>query len=599
MADRMRRWRAVRLMVLTAIAFLGLKLIYFAAIQHRQPESISDNPEGLTIEFTVDRSAALTLENCVSGHWAVTGDTDEIRVNGEDWGAASTGEYQICNQLHLSPTLEVRLPSTAIASYKLEVMVVFADGLHLALSIFLICCAAYVIGMQTLSHRALITIMVCTHLGIVLWYQATTDLSITHSHRWGASLHTLPMADLQHDLWESFLYLHSQPPVFSAFGMGLDFLFGAALPLGMYIAHVMMGMMMCAMSYVTIWHYTKNKTFACFAGLLLALYPAYFFYEALGLYTMLSAFLVMTATICLVMYQRSAKSRYLYYFILMANLLILTRSVYHILILVPLLILVYLIARRDVKRVVICSLLICLLSVGWYGKNLFVHKSFSASSWMGMSLWKVARDNYRADELFDLYEQGVLTDRLVIWSLTFQKPSAYSGFTPIDNDIRVLSGDNSNNAVYPEINRLYLDNAMRLIRHDVGRYINGALRTYGYYSCPSSTWDALFKNRATLPASHQALSIRLVHMQSAAKRFAQLVNMSWDNYGVCSNLYFIMPLLTLGYPLLFVARCRGRWRCWKRRIRVEGALIYIWGAVAYLPIITSLWKPPKTLVSNS
>ena len=136
MADRMRRWRAVRLMVLTAIAFLGLKLIYFGVIQRHEPESISDNPEGLTIEFTVDRSAALTLENCLSGHWAVTGDTDEIRINGGDWGAASTGEYQICNQLHLSPTLEVRLPSTAIASYKLEVMVVFADGLHLALSIF-------------------------------------------------------------------------------------------------------------------------------------------------------------------------------------------------------------------------------------------------------------------------------------------------------------------------------------------------------------------------------------------------------------------------------------------------------------------------------
>ena len=587
------RWRKVRPFALTAVAILALKLLYFAAIQQRVPDQILDNPEGLTIEFSVDQSAVLTLESCVSGSWSVTGDTDEIRVNGGTWSEPASGQYEICNRPDLSPTLKVRLPSTAIASYQLEVKAIFGDGLQAILFVVLLFCAMYLIGVPTWSNRTQALVIVVAHLGLVLWYQATTELSIDHTHAWGHALHTLPMADLRHDLWQSFLHLHNQPPLFSVYGITLDLLSAGSLKAAMFAVHVSLGILMCVMSFYVLLHLARNKTFALFTALLLALNPAYFFYEAFALYTMLSAFLILAAAFCLLQFGRAAAHRYVFLFMLCLNLLILTRSVYHIAILIPALLLATLLSRQGTIRMIAVSLLIGLLSLAWYGKNLVVNGSFSSASGLGMSLWKVARDDYDADELTDLYKDGVLTDRTVIWFFTFLPPSAYPGYAPADNGIPILSGDNSNNAVYLELQQLYLDNSLRLIRHDPWRYFRGALRAYGYYSCPSSTFESMSKNLATFPASHQAASVQLFHMQSAADAVARLLGMSRDEFGVCSNLYFIMPLILFGCPLYLLAIYRLRLSAWRQRISQDAVLVYIWAMVAYTAVITSLLETPE------
>ncbi len=593
MVNAAERWRRLRPLILFAVFLLAMKLVYFAAISEGEPSAISDDPEGLRIEFSVDQSALLVLEHCVSGQWEVVGDADEIRVNGKDWDAPPAGQYRLCNVEDPTPTLEVRLPSTAIAYYRLDVPVIFGDGLHVALGIALAFCGSYIIGVTDWPQRNLLLLVAATHAGMALHLQLTTNLSIEHSHHWGHSLHTLPLADLQHNLWETFLYLHNQPPLFSIYGLTLDLLLGESLPAGMYIAQVICGILMCLMTYVMLWQYSKNKNLVLFSSLLLALNPSYFLYEALGLYTMLSAFFVMAAAFCLVIYQNGRQNRYLYLFVLCINLLILVRSVYHVALLIPALLLVTILCERDARRVLIGSLLICLLSFGWYGKNLLVNGSFSSSSWLGMSLWKVARYDYDAEELVDLFKQDILTNRMVIWFRTYEAPSYYPGFDPIDNGVRVLSGNNSNNAVYPQITALYMENALRLIRHDPWRYLRGAIRAYGYYSCPSSTWEALFKNSAALPASQRAASHRLFHARGAAEELAGILGMSWEDYGVCSNLYFFMPLLGLALPVYLLARCRGRWACWRGRIQRDSALVFIWGIICYTALASNLFETPE------
>ncbi len=588
MNDRRARWRRVRPILLAVGAVLALKLIAFAALQQQQPDRLQDNPEGLSIEFSVDRRAVLTLDECVSGSWLVQGETEEIRVNGGDWNASAAGQYKICNRADLSPTLELRLPSSAIASYTLEVTVIFGEGLHLAGVIALVFCAIYALGPSAYSHRTLVIAIAAFHIAVVLFYQATSDLSISHLHNWGASYHSLPLPDLRHNLWETFLYLHYQPPFFSVYGLALDALWPGSAQDAMYVLQVLFGLLMCLMSYAIIWHFSGNKTYAFCLGLLLAFNPAYLLFEALSLYSILSAFLILSAAFCLLQYQRLSLDRFLYLFIFCLNLLILTRSVYHIALLIPALMLLSLVLQRNRAQVLFGSLLICLLSFGWYGKNLLVNGSFSSSSSLGMSLWNVSRSTYDVDELVALFKQDVLADRLPIWYRHSLPPSAYPGYAPLDNGIPVLSGDNANNAVYLELQKLYLDSALRLIRHDPLRYIKGTIRAYGYYSCPSSTWDAFDKNIAAISASHHALSVRLLHMQAVAQQFGRLLGLSWDEYGVCSNLYFIMPMLVLGAPLYLAWRYRLGWEHWRRRLRRDSVLVFIWGMVAYTAIVTSL-----------
>ncbi len=383
MNDFHRRWRRVRPLALLSIAFLVLKLFYFATIAQGEPAEIHDEPEGLSISFSVDQAALLILEQCVDGRWEVLGEAGEIRVNGKNWEAPASGQFRHCNQENPTPTLEVRLPSTAIAFYKLDLPVVFGDGLHIAFAILIAFCGLYLAGVTDWSHRYQLTLVGATHGGAVLLLKLTTNLSIEHSHSWGRSLHTLPMADLKHSLLESFLYLHNQPPLFTAFGLTLDLLFGASFAAAMYVTHVIFGILMCLMTYHVLWRLLQNKGAAVFVSLLLALNPSYFLYEALGLYTMFTAFLLMTAAFCLVLFRDQKLNRYLYIFILCINLLILVRSVYHIAILIPALGLILVLAERNGRRVLAGSLLICLLSFGWYGKNLLVNQSFSSSSWLG------------------------------------------------------------------------------------------------------------------------------------------------------------------------------------------------------------------------
>lgn len=591
MQSRSKRWQSVQWLVIVLGVFLIGECLYFTSIRASDPPSIQESYADVNVEFTVDKAAVLTLEDCVRGRWSAEG-AKEVRINGGVWKDDLSGSYTLCNQPNLSPTLEVRPPS-AIPIYTLNVTVIFGNGLHMVAGLALLFIAMWVWGVQLWSHRRLILLVMGIHIALVIIYQLTTNLNISNPWVWDTVVHTLEMGQLRRNLAETFIYLHSQPPLFSIYGVVLDILFGNNHPQAMYVIQVTMGTLISGITYSVLWHFTQNKTVTLFVSLLLALNPAYFLYEALMLYTIHAAFLVMSAGFCLLLYRRTLQSRYLYLFVLCINLLILLRSVYHIAFLIPVLVLVMILVEHNWRRVLIGCLMICLLSVGWYGKNWLVFDTFSSSSWLGMSLWKVARYDYSDDELQDLFKADVLTNRTVVWFRPFMNPSAYPGFEPIDSEIYILSRDTLNNAVYPKVNALYMENALHLIGYDIGRYLKGVTRAYGHYSCPSSTYDLMENNIKTFPASHQAASVELFHMRGLTQEIARRLNLSPDDYGACSNLYLILPLIMLGYPIYLLYRHRWHWRGWVNCIRQDSLLLFSWGIITYTTVITSLLEIPE------
>ena len=298
MQTRTKRWQSVQWIVIILSVFLIGELLYYVSIQGNPPPRIVDTPQDVTIEFTVDKSVVLTLENCVSGRWTVTG-SDEIRVNGDDWTDQKSGRYTLCNQPNLSPTLEVRLPSSAIASYTLDVAVIYGNGLQSLAGLVLAFLAMWIWGVQLWSHRRLLWLVIAVHIGLASIYQLTTDLSITNSWHWDTVIHVVNMDDLRYNLLESFIYLHAQPPLFTAYGVIVDVLFGDFRAEAMYVIQTLLGASMCGMSYIILAHYTRHKTIALFVALVLALNPAYFMFEALILYTIHSAFIILSAGFCL------------------------------------------------------------------------------------------------------------------------------------------------------------------------------------------------------------------------------------------------------------------------------------------------------------
>ena len=162
-----KRWQSVRWIMILLVAFLVGEALYYTTIRHDEPPQISDTPEGLTIDFTVNQSAVLTLEACVSGRWDVQG-AEEIRVNGGNWTTKlADATPSAINPIY--PRLSKCVcPPSAIASYQLDVTVIYTNGLHTLAGLLLLFTVMWIVGIQDLSHRRLIVLVVGVHVAMVI-----------------------------------------------------------------------------------------------------------------------------------------------------------------------------------------------------------------------------------------------------------------------------------------------------------------------------------------------------------------------------------------------------------------------------------------------
>jgi hypothetical protein len=248
----------------------------------------------------------------------------------------------------------------------------------------------------------------------------------------------------------------------------------------------------------------------------LALNPSLFLYEAYVLYSLPTAFLVVLTIFCLVLFSAKHQLVYLYAFILALNLLILTRSLYHLVLLAPALLLVALFAGQQARRVLVISLVISLLSISWYAKNYTMYGFFGSSSLAGQNLWHIVVEKWTTEQLQALVAQKVL-DTAVVQTGVFGRPSAYVvyGFTKTSS-IAAISGADYHNINMVEISRLYQRNALRLIRYAPLHYLLNMARAYVRFCYPSSRYEHLRINRAKLWV-HEAVSSQIIQVSMSCE----------------------------------------------------------------------------------
>ena len=186
--------------------------------------------------------------------------------------------------------------------------------------------------------------------------------------------------------------------------------------------HVLMGATMAAMAVVIATRITASAAAGAVAGALVALDPALVLYEAYALYPTLCAFLVMVMFLALVKAGSEGRTGPLLVAIAALSVLVLTRSLFHLALLVPAVAGAVALARRR-RLVLVWGAAFALLPAGWYGKNLVQDGFFGASSWYGMGLWRVALFRYERADVDPLLREGSL-DRIVTVP-PFSPPSRY------------------------------------------------------------------------------------------------------------------------------------------------------------------------------
>lgn len=416
------------------------------------------------------------------------------------------------------------------------------------------------------------------HFFIALYYrQAGLDI---YFMPWDELWQTIPTDLLRDDFLRSVWYFHAQPPVFNAFvGLLIKFFYPNQLDL-LYVVNIICGSLLAGMIFWILWVITKKSMLALACGFVLALNPSLFLFEAYPLYTLLTAFLIVLSVFCLAVYAENGRLWLLPTLILVLNILILTRSLYHLIILVFAVPFVLWLAEKNWRRIFIAVVLISTLSVGWYSKNLIQFGFFGGSSWMGMGLWNAVSPRYNAEEMRLMIEQGILQDTAV-YSDPFDPPSHFAefGFQKTSN-IPVLARDDYNNINVLDISKMYQHNAITLIKHNPAHYALTGLIAYLVYTSPPSRFYHLEDN-AEKVGRHEAFVSQVIFGQALLQRYLPFKD---DTVG--SLLAILLPVNMLVYGLWVFKQNRFSIQKWLTYIRIDAVLVFIVSMILYTTAVS-------------
>jgi len=413
------------------------------------------------------------------------------------------------------------------------------------------------------------------HVAVAAWYWLGRGVTIVHDYGpdpWSWFWQNIPTDLLRDHPIQSLWFLHAQPPLWNALGAVMLALFdGAQLP-ALQALHILLGAATAALCYVLAARITGSRGWGIAAGSLVALHPALLLYEAYALYTTLVAFLVVLAAwLLLEAAERSSPWRAVG-FVAVLVALVLTRSLFHVVVLLVMVPLAVLAGGRPNRKQAWTLALLVLLPLGWYGKNLAQYGFFGGSSWYGMGLWRTALFRQDQEPLQAFFHEGLLDP--VVELAPYSPPSEYRrlGYTAT-SPIPLLNRDDFHNINVPAISAAYQRSAVALIRRTPARYLENVLVGYGNFSAPSTDFTHLSPNRNRIRVHAQ------VYRWLVGRPLMQAVEGPTGFY--FGSLYFFLIPLTLGiWVVLAVGGVRSRAELF-RRLRADAACAYITLMVAY------------------
>jgi hypothetical protein len=310
---------------------------------------------------------------------------------------------------------------------------------------------------------------------------------------WDFFWQSIPTTDLKERALQSLWALHAQPPLWNALNALLIKALGPAHLTALHALHVVLGAAIAGMAVLLARRLTGSAVAAAVAGVLVALDPALVMYEAYALYEVFCAFLVMGAVLAVARGAPTGETRPLLVSLACLTALVLTRSLYHLSILLAAVAVLTALARS--RRLVLTAGLACaLLPAGWYAKNVVQYGFFGSSSWYGIGLWRIALFRYDTDALLPSLLDG--TFRPVVQLSPFTLPSRYQpmGYRGT-SDVPLLSRDDFHNVNVPAISAEYAVSARRLIERDPVHYLGNVAIAFGMFAAPSTESEHLIQNR--------------------------------------------------------------------------------------------------------
>ncbi|MFC1600883.1 ArnT family glycosyltransferase [Candidatus Sumerlaeota bacterium] len=299
----------------------------------------------------------------------------------------------------------------------------------------------------------------------------------------------LDLSILQNGLLQGVYYQHSQPPLFNIFlGVVLK-LFPASYVYVFAALYYLCGLLIYFLIYQLLCLAKFNSRLALALATIFIVAPGAILYEQWLFYTWPVAALLTFAAYAFFLYEKTQLLRYAVCFLIAISIVCLTRSAFHLVYLAACIALILLVRSPRRKMTGAFAVGALLLVGSLFLKNLVVFGFFGSSSWMGMSVWNIVKEN----------EAPILTaDPAVIMVEPFSSidqypekyrdvPDKFSAIPGLTDEYKQSGAINLNHYGYLAISAEYLKGARDSISYDVAGYLKNVVWAWGFYAKPS--WD--------------------------------------------------------------------------------------------------------------
>lgn len=401
----------------------------------------------------------------------------------------------------------------------------------------------------------------------------------------------LDLSLLKDQLWHSLWFQHSQPPLLNLW-TGLSLSLPASFRAGVIQAQFLLFSLltMSAIFWLLRTHGVRHWLSYSMA-LLFIVSPEAILYEHWFFYTWPVAAGLILCACCLQLYHLHQQIRFLALFCIILTAIILTRSMFHLIFLVPVSLLLWFGVRASQRRQLIglLALTMCISALP-YAKNQLVFGFFGGSSWSGMSLWRIVN-------LYD--EAAPLVPNSPVATITpFAPISEYADVQTLDADqvrtqpeaaeprqpliaiptrfeqhtvltapLKTGGATNYNHIGYLQLAGAYQEAAITAIKAEPLMYLKHILRAWAKYT--EGSWQYFFLRDNQLKLMPWIESFTQVSTLLWLEREVFGWHQDWI-YGypvlLCLSMLIAMLLVT-GYGAI-----RG-WLCWHGQAARSASLV--------------------------
>lgn len=327
---------------------------------------------------------------------------------------------------------------------------------------------------------------------------------------------------LKKHLLQSIYYQHTQPPLFNLMVGWILKIAPNSEILAFQSLYLVLGLILSIFTFFTMLRLGVSARLAAFLTALFVVSPSSILYENWLFYTYpVTTFLILGAYF-LHRFFSTERLRDGLIFFTFVGLCVFTRSLFHLLWFLGILLLVVNAGRHFIKTILVSSslpfLIVCLMFV----KNWFLWGEFTNSTWLGMSLFKVASSKVPHNQLGELVRSHRLSEAALYHPFSGLsnyplelRNSPQTEIPVLDQKLRSTGFNNFNQLAYHRISKYYLSDALYLITHYPRFYLQGLLESFSIYFRSSSDNYFLKVNRDRILGYNRAFD-RIIYGKSGA-----------------------------------------------------------------------------------